>query len=450
MKRIIGLVLGLSLLFYSCKEDEADVYNTLAVTVQLQAPAGITDAMGGVSVKLSSGSVSFDQTTDATGKAVFNVPVGIYEAVATQTSSVGGVSNIYNWSELKIAVTSQWGTSAYNGGYAGGTTGLVTLTAQASKASQIIIKEVFTGGTLKDDGSGTFANDKYVVLYNNSSVTANLGNLCLAMIPPFNAQATNPYYGTDGKLVYETESWIPAVQAFWYFQKNVTVEPGKQVVIALSNAVNNTITYSKSINFDKPEYFCTYDIEKFINPTTYVTPSASIPTSNYLKTEKYATATAWAISTTSPGVFIFDPKGTTPAAFGSDASATHVASAAYTSKKVPVSWVVDGVEGFLLNNTNNQKRFTASVDAGYVNHLNSQGYSIYRNVDKAATEAIASNAGKLVMGYNFGTVSVGGTTDPSGIDAEASAKNGARIIYQDTNNSTKDFHLRSQAALRGN
>ena len=41
-----------------------------------------------------------------------------------------------------------------------------------------------------------------------------------------------------------------------------------------------------------------------------------------------------------------------------------------------------------------------------------------------------------------------GSTDPSGIDAEASLKNGARIIYQDTNNSTNDFHQRKQASLR--
>ncbi len=46
---------------------------------------------------------------------------------------------------------------------------------------------------------------------------------------------------------------------------------------------------------------------------------------------------------------------------------------------------------------------------------------------------------------NYGT---DGSTDPSGIDAEASLKNGARIIYQDTNNSTNDFHQRKQASLR--
>jgi hypothetical protein len=91
------------------------------------------------------------------------------------------------------------------------------------------------------------------------------------------------------------------------------------------------------------------------------------------------------------------------------------------------------------------KRLTAPVDAGYIAFTNYQGYTLYRNVDKEATEAIPGNAGKLVYNYNLATED---TTDPSGIDAEASIKAGARIIYQDTNNSTNDFHVRSRASLR--
>lgn len=73
------------------------------------------------------------------------------------------------------------------------------------------------------------------------------------------------------------------------------------------------------------------------------------------------------------------------------------------------------------------------------------GYTLYRNVDKEATEAIPGNEGKLVYSYALG---VDGATDPSGIDAEASIRKGARIVYKDTNNSSQDFHLRSKASLR--
>lgn len=448
MRKPLIMFLSLMVFILSCKkgEDEVKVYK---LEVQLQAPGN--NDLNGIAVKLSSSGTSFEETTGTDGKVVFNIPTGIYQVTATATRTEGIISKIYNWAENNIIVNEQWGTPSYSGGHPGGKTGIVTLTPAVSEASQIIIKELFAGGTPKDDGSGAFAFDKYIILYNNSDAPANLGNLCLAMIAPFNAQANNPFYGTDGRLLYEAENWIPATQGFWYFQQNVTIQPGGQIVIALNNAVNNTLTYSKSVNFDNPAYYATYDLEQYPNATYYPPPAASIPTSHYLKAQRYATGNAWSLSVSSPGVFIFDPKGTTPAAFAADASATYVPSlATYTSKKVPVSWVIDGVEGYLMNNDNNQKRFLPSVDAGYVYHLNNQGYSIYRNVDKEATEAIEGNAGKLVYNYAGGTTDIGGTTDPSGIDAEASVKNGARIIYKDTNNSTNDFHLRKKASLANN
>ena len=108
----------------------------------------------------------------------------------------------------------------------------------------------------------------------------------------------------------------------------------------------------------------------------------------------------------------------------------------------------------ILNNRNkltadkNGKRFPASIDAGYVEINPKNGYTAYRNVDKAATEALAENEGKLVYNYAGGTEDVEGTTDPSGIDAEASIANGAHIIYMDSNNSSNDFHQRKVASIK--
>lgn len=435
MKKITYLLLFVLIGLLSCKKTTSSSLES--VVVQLAYPSGsVLTVHSGTKVKLTSGSSSYTDTTNSLGIVSFSVPVGIYEVSATDTTSSGGKSYIYNGLTSGLAITASRKISD-----------TVKLSLTESSTSQVVIKEIYTGGTPKDDGSGTFIYDKYVILYNNSSTVADLGNTCLGMISPYNAQATNSYYGTDGKLSYESAGWIPAVQGFWYFKQDVTIEPYSQIVIALNNAVNNTLTYSKSINFDNSAYYATYDISKFTNTTYYVTPAASIPTSHYLTAAVYGAGNAWAVSTTSPGIFIFTPEGTTPASFAADASLTNVLSA-YTSKEVPVSWVVDGVECYLLNNTSNKKRFTSSIDAGYVYFLNGQGYSVYRNVNKTATEALTENAGKIVYNYAYGTTSIGGTTDPSGIDAEASIKKGAHIIYMDTNNSTNDFHLRSQASLR--
>ena len=118
--------------------------------------------------------------------------------------------------------------------------------------------------------------------------------------------------------------------------------------------------------------------------------------------------------------------------------------------KVAQDKVIDAIEVFAIGKEDaNKKRLPAKIDAGYVMFLNKLGYSLYRNVDKEATEAIEGNADKLVYNYAGGTeITTGQSTDPSGIDAEASIAKGAKIIYLDTNNSTKDFHQRAKASLR--
>ena len=76
---------------------------------------------------------------------------------------------------------------------------------------------------------------------------------------------------------------------------------------------------------------------------------------------------------------------------------------------------------------------------------NKKGHAIYRNVDQQATEALSENEGKLVYGYALG---VDDSSDPSGIDAEASIQQGAHIIYQNSNNATNDFHERQLCSLK--
>ena len=161
----------------------------------------------------------------------------------------------------------------------------------------------------------------------------------------------------------------------------------------------------------------------------------------------------WPLSNTSPAFFIFTTKDVTPAAFANDKNNIDYyqgkITPVYARLKIKDEWVLDGIEVFKVGQKNNQKRLTAKVDAGYVNHQNAKGYTLYRNVDPEATKAVPGNEAKLVYKYDKGTEIDGkASTDPSGIDAEASLKKGARIIYMDSNNSTKDFHQRRQSSLK--
>lgn len=429
------LVLALTL--FSCKEDE--VVKTYEVKVQLSYPKGY-DMQDSVPVTLTNtlNKSSFTLKTDNTGTVVFKVPAGAYEASATEKRSSGGIG--YNFNGLtNFTVIDSWTSSTP-----------VSINLVVSKSSQLVIKELYIGGCQKNDGSGAFSKDQYVILYNNSDYNASLANVCLGAVVPGNSIGTNTDY-VNGTLSYT--DWIPAGYGIWYFQNEVTLAPGKQIVIALTNAVDNTVTYRNSINFANADYYCTYDLASGFSSTTYYpAPSVSIPESHFLKAVRYSgvTANAWALSNSSPAFFIFAPQNVTPVEFANDADRTNLygGSATQARKKVPLDWVIDGLEVFRQGNTN-YKRLLANVDAGYVNHINAQGYTIYRNVDKKATEAIATNAGKLVYNYSGGTTDVtDGSTDASGIDAEASIKNGARIIYLDTNNSSNDFHQRKVASLR--
>lgn len=314
-------------------------------------------------------------------------------------------------------------------------------------ADQIIIKELYNGGCPMDQGTSAFLMDKCVILYNNCPQQAVVNNLCLAFATPYNSEApNNKIYDAEGKLVYDDEGFIPALNGLWYYPGSLVFEPWSQIVINVNGAINNTQTYSQSVNYANKDYYCMYDPESGYNNTSYYpTPADVIPTSHYLKAVKFGQGNAWPLSVTSPALFIFQPQGVTPTQFGTNPDNYWYApgeahDAIHACVKVPTEWIIDAVEVFNAAKTNdNKKRFTADIDAGYVMLTNKLGHTLYRNVDQEETEAISSNAGKLVYGYS---------ADPSGIDAEASIKKGAHIMYLDWNDSTNDFHERQKCSLR--
>ena len=319
---------------------------------------------------------------------------------------------------------------------------------------QIIIKEIYNGGCPMDEGTDMFHMDKCIILYNNCPQQAVVNNLCFGMATPYNAESPsiNTIYGEDGRLVYESEGFTPAQNAIWYYPHSLVIEPYSQVVINVHGAIDNTQTYSQSVNYANKDYYCMYDPESGYNNTKYYpTPADVIPTSHYLKTVKYGQGNAWPLSTTAPALFIFQPQNMDPVTFANNADNLWYAPSmaqtpVYACVKVPNEWIIDAVEVFnAAKKEDSKKRLTADLDVSYVYLTNKLGHSLYRNVDKEMTESLAENNGKLVYGYALG---VDGSTDASGIDAEASIRNGAHIIYQDNNNSSEDFHERQKCSLR--
>ena len=412
----------------------------LTITLTAQDNAGYSFEASPVELRGIGRDVMLTDTTDAKGVVHFKVPAGVYEA-SSSTSIKMGTNKflIANGNSGQIIIRGEETVTTVN------------VKMMISRVSQLVIKEIYNGGNMKDDGK-VFQFDKCIILYNNTAQSASFDNLCIGICSPYNSQGNNKWYVNSGQLVYETENYLPAIDGIWYFPHTLTVEPYEQVVVNCHGAIDNTLTYPNSVNYANADYYCMYDPETgYTNASYYPTPASVIPPSHYLKAVKTGISNAWAMSLTSPAVFLFLTQGVTPTAFATDVNnMTYIPSSAQTDinkvLKVPCDWILDGVEVFAAGyKSANFKRLTSDIDAGSVNLTNQHGHTLYRNVDKASTELLPENEGKLVYGYALG---VDTSTDPSGIDAEASIKNGAHIVYMDTNNSTNDFHERQKCSLR--
>ena len=425
-------------LFTSCTEQAAPSITMGEVAITL---TGIDDDLSGLDVQLrniSTGSV-FVEATNQHGTATFSVTPGLYEASTSQTRyTTGNEYYSYNGTSGQITVMKDQQVTT-------------SIAMKRAVISRLVIKELYCGGCMADDGITPFFYDKCVILYNNSAEPASYDNLCFGMAAPANAQATNNNYTADGKLNYEGEGFTPLWNGIWYFPATLTIEPYSQIVVNIHGAIDNTQTYSQSVNYANADYYCMFDPESGYNNQRYCpTPSEVIPTSHYLKAAVYAQGNAWPLSNSSPAIVLFQTKGVAPTDFAANTANYWYdgggSNAIKRCVKVPNDWIIDAIEVFSNDfATSCVKRLTADIDAGYVWMTNKKGYAVYRNVDRQATEALLGNEGRLVYNYSLG---VDNSTDPSGIDAEASHNNGAHIIYQNTNNATNDFHERQTCSLR--
>lgn len=387
-----------------------------------------------VSVSTSNNSVSYEAETEA-GVASFSLLPGLY----TVSASFKTDDYIYN---LNASVT-----------IASGDDGRMELELMKVKPKALIIKELYIGGCQKDDGSGAYNYDKYVILYNNSDTDVDAGDVGFAFVTPANSNASNRWL-KDGQLLYDSEGWIPAGWNIWWFETEVVIPPYSHIVVAINGAIDHTATYSQSVDLSRPEYYAMYDPEAFgdkYSQNMYPNPSDNIEPSHYLQTFLYGKGNAWPVSNTSPAFYILEYSDIEEYT-KNDVNYDRTESAELPVVKVDRSWVLDGIEVFRGGyESRNSKRFTSDIDAGYIYHTSDRGYTLYRNVDKEATEALPENEGRLVYGYAGGTDGTDhayGSTDPSGIDAEASIANGAHIVYMETNNSSADFHQRRISSLK--
>ena len=436
MKKLLILLSAavLALSFAACNQ----VPKLVSVSIQLKYESfALSEAGVPVSV-VSSAGVRYESPTDANGVATFQLPLGSYTASVTYKTASSGVVLVFTGSNSNVVAAAD-GTATY------------TIDLNRVQGQQIIIKELYFGGCTNPETEKGYTNDAYVILYNNSELEADASDIVFCFGAPYNGNGNNKYY-VDGKLSYETADWTPSYGAIWWFQSPVKIPAYSQIVVAIFGGINHTQTVSTSVNLANSAYYwmSNSDVPAYTNAKYAV--SDVIPAANHLTCSPFTQGNAWAMSNASPAFYIGRMNAGAAKALSEDADAydtTMGTAKAFYVVKFPKANVVDAVEVWSTANVaKSQVRFSSDINIGYVAVTNNKGYTVYRNVDKDATEALPENAGKLVYNYSGGTTDVEGSTDPSGIDAEASIKQGAHIIYSETNDTSKDFHQRKVASLK--
>jgi hypothetical protein len=383
--------------------------------------------MEGFQVTISK-DTSLSLTTDAEGKVSATLFAGKYDVTATGKFTDNGKIFTLSGQLTDVEITENFDE-----------TKVFEIALAKTQKSQIVIKELYNGGCTKEDSK--FQNDNYVIVYNNSAEKAELKNFGLATAAPANSFSNNKNLDGD-KLVYADQGFLPAIYGIWYISE-IAFEPYEQKVIVINGAIDNTSTVPNSVNLANSNYYACYDKEDYERT---VAPSAEIPETQYFKAVKCGALStkAWPMSVSSPAFFCFT-LSEDPEVYGNNEnnlyyeSGNIVRHATDECIKIPTENIIDGIEVFSADEKyaeKNHKRLTEAVDKGYVMLTNYQGHTLYRKVDKEATEALKENAEKLV--YPSDGV----------IDAEASIKNGAHIIFADTNDSSADFYERETSSLK--
>lgn len=356
----------------------------------------------GVTVNITEIDKGIDYTavTDSEGKASIDLLDGIYRITANCFTD----DYIFNGSADRVRII--------------GADKKVPVTMDMSEPGDIVIKEIYCGGCLRYPYEGNYLYDSYIILHNNTDEIQYLDSLCLGVADPYNATGVNVWTSRDESGATVFPDFVPVIQAVWKIKGDGTtfpLQPGQDAVVCIFGAIDHTLQYPLSVNLNRPGYFVCYNLEYFPNTAYHPVPGNNITSDHYLEVVvKTGQANAYTFSFNSPAVVIFKARGMSIEDFTGmeDSIIQKPGSSSDRIVKIPVEWVIDGVEVFTGNSAGNMKRLCPAIDAGYVSFSAPyQGHTLFRNTNQALSEQ---------KGFE---------------------------VLTDTNNSINDFYERDQQSL---
>ena len=336
---------------------------------------------------------SYTAVCDKSGAASLRLPSGLYRAAASAQIS----NRRFNASKGGIILS-------------GGEVS-VDLSMKVSRAGEIVIKEIYCGGCMRLPQEGTYQQDSYIILHNNTENTVYLDSLCFGTLAPYNSNSASVFD--------EDIEFSPVIQAVWQFPgdgKSFPLEKGEDAIVAILGAIDHTAQYPLSVNLNRSDVFACYSPTYFPNVKYHPAPGDKVRRDRYMNVViKTGQSSAYTFSITSPAAVIFRTEGQTVQEFvsGNDNVIYLPGSTNDRIVCVPNEWVLDGVEVFNGQSSSNKKRINSSIDASYVTLSNTfEGKTLMRKVDEAKTAE---------LGYE---------------------------VLVDTNNSGNDFYERESQSIK--
>ncbi len=334
-------------------DSEANPYESSLYSLSIEPvfPAGM-EGYGRAGMEVVIGDIdkghNFTVLTEADGTAQIDLPNGNYRITLNDKTE----EYIFNGSADNVIIDGGERTLKIN--------------MVSSKRGELVFKEIYCGGCLAYPLQGKYSKDLYVIVHNNSAVTQYLDNLCFGCADPYNAVATNVWKKE------ELEEFVPVVQAVWKIGGDGTsfpLEPGEDAVISVFGAIDHTLTYEQSVNLDREDYFVCYDNVLFPNSDYHPAPGPNIRQERHLEVViKLGQAKAYTFSLNSPAAVLFRAQeGVIEDFVAAEGNVIQKpGSTVDRIVKIPVGWVLDGVEVFTGNTAGNIKRLGSAVDAGFI------------------------------------------------------------------------------------
>ena len=188
MRKLLTYLLPLWFLV-SCAGSVTDPYaaTLCRLEVTLDYPEG-AESCEGVAVQAEDINLGsrYSALTDAAGKAVLDLPVGLYRFSVSEIRD----EDIFNGTMDNYPVKGATQLSVALG---------------HSRTGKLVIKEIYCGGCMKAPQEGTYQSDKYLIIHNNYHEVQYLDSLCVGSLFPYNATASNPFL-TFNPATYSLES----------------------------------------------------------------------------------------------------------------------------------------------------------------------------------------------------------------------------------------------------